>query len=149
MQQLKFFHFDGKGSFMRLLKNTENLLWNAGNLKSYVCTVGFVGFIGAIYFTIAFQFRRKQLYHLSLCIESQTRTVWVNKNISCFTICSLNFMMYEIQWRIQDFPQGGAPTPKSAIIFQFFCRKLHENERIWTLGALHPPIRLMYTIHPR
>ena len=24
------------------------------------------------------------------------------------------------QWRIQDFPQGGAPTPKSAIIFQFF-----------------------------
>ena len=29
------------------------------------------------------------------------------------------------------FPRGGAPTPKSAIIFQFFSRKLHENERIW------------------
>ena len=26
---------------------------------------------------------------------------------------------------------GGAPTPKSAIIFQFCPRKLHENERIW------------------
>ena len=26
-------------------------------------------------------------------------------------------------------------TPKSVIIFQFFfCRKLHENERIWTPG---------------
>ena len=31
------------------------------------------------------------------------------------------------QWRIQDFPEGGAPTPKSVIIFQLFCRKLHEN----------------------
>ena len=25
------------------------------------------------------------------------------------------------QWRIQDFPQGGAPTPKIAIIFQIFA----------------------------
>ena len=33
------------------------------------------------------------------------------------------------------FPGGGAPAPKSAIIFQFICQKLHENERIWTLGA--------------
>ena len=33
------------------------------------------------------------------------------------------------QWRIQDFPQGGAPTPKNAIIFQFFaenCMKMKE-----------------------
>ena len=29
---------------------------------------------------------------------------------------------------------GGAPTPKSAIILPFFGRKLHEIERIWTLG---------------
>ena len=28
--------------------------------------------------------------------------------------------------------QGGTPTPKRAIIFQFFSRKLHENERICT-----------------
>ena len=47
------------------------------------------------------------------------------------------------QWRIQDFPEGAAPTPKNAIIFQFFCRKLHENERIWTPGgraSLAPPL---------
>ena len=42
------------------------------------------------------------------------------------------------QWRIQDFPEGGAPTPKSAIIFLFFCRKLHENERIWTPRGARP-----------
>ena len=33
------------------------------------------------------------------------------------------------QWRIQDFPQGGAPTAKSAIIFQIFaenCMKMKE-----------------------
>ena len=43
-----------------------------------------------------------------------------------------------LQWRIQDFPRG-APTPKIAIIFHMFARKLHENERIWTLrGACVP-----------
>ena len=34
-----------------------------------------------------------------------------------------------LQWQIQDFPQGGAPTPKIAIIFQFFaenCMKMKE-----------------------
>ena len=40
--------------------------------------------------------------------------------------------MHSMQWRIQDFSQGGAPTSKSALIFQFCSRKLHENERIWT-----------------
>ena len=35
-----------------------------------------------------------------------------------------------MQWWIQDLPEGGAPTPK-----QIFCQKLHENERIWTLGG--------------
>ena len=50
-------------------------------------------------------------------------------------------VMY-VQWRIQDFPQGGAPTPKSAVIFQFFPQKLHENERIWTPGGARvaPPL---------
>ena len=36
-------------------------------------------------------------------------------------------------------PGGGAPTPKSANYFSIFCRKLHENERIWTpRGGVHP-----------
>ena len=33
------------------------------------------------------------------------------------------------QWHIQDFPQGGAPTPKIAIIFPNFvenCMKMKE-----------------------
>ena len=36
---------------------------------------------------------------------------------------------------LQDFPEGGAPTPKSAIILHIFCQKLHENERIWEARA--------------
>ena len=34
-----------------------------------------------------------------------------------------------VQWRIQDFPRGGAPTPKIAIIFHIFaenCMKMKE-----------------------
>ena len=39
------------------------------------------------------------------------------------------------------FSPGGAPTPKSAIIFQFCPRKLHENERIWAPGGGARPWR--------
>ena len=35
------------------------------------------------------------------------------------------------QWRIQDFPRGGANS-QNCYYFSHFCRKLHENERIWT-----------------
>ena len=39
-----------------------------------------------------------------------------------------------LQWRIQDFP--GAPTPENGTLTYYFpiymCRKLHENESIWT-----------------
>ena len=34
---------------------------------------------------------------------------------------------------------AGAPSPKRAFIFQFFCRKLHENERIWTPRVARVP----------
>ena len=36
---------------------------------------------------------------------------------------------YYLQWRIQDFPQGGAPAPKIAIIFQICaenCMKMKD-----------------------
>ena len=58
----------------------------------------------------------------------------------------------ESQWRIQDFPQGGAPTPKIAIIFQIFaenCMKMKEFEPPGGGGAslappLDPPMKVMY-----
>ena len=39
-----------------------------------------------------------------------------------------------IQWRIQDFPGEGAPTPKGGAPTYYlanFSRKLHENKEIW------------------
>ena len=57
----------------------------------------------------------------------------------------VTYYMTKNQWRIQDFPEGDAPTPKSAIILHIFCRKLHENERIWTptgdMRPWHPSLR--------
>ena len=48
------------------------------------------------------------------------------------------------QWRIQDFPQGGAPTPKIAIIFHIFtenCMKMKEFGPPGGGGAsLAPPL---------
>ena len=43
------------------------------------------------------------------------------------------------QWRIQDFPEEGAPTLKEAIIWPFFSQKLHEIERIWNPGGARIP----------
>ena len=59
-----------------------------------------------------------------------------------------------LQWRIQDFPQGGAPTPKVGVLAYFFGQKLHENERIWTPGGgarvpgapLDPPLHWLSTV---
>ena len=63
-------------------------------------------------------------------------------------------ILIKIQWRIQDFPEVGAPTlrggaPTYDIVK--FSQKLHEIERIWTLGdvpraPLDPPLTYMSQI---
>ena len=49
-----------------------------------------------------------------------------------------------VQWRIQDFPEGGREHAK-------FSRKLHEIERIWTprggRASLTPPPRSANAVH--
>ena len=46
------------------------------------------------------------------------------------------------QWRIQDFAQGGAPTPKIAIIFQIFAKNCMKMKEFGPLGgaSLAPPL---------
>ena len=42
-------------------------------------------------------------------------------------------LKYTKLWRIQHFPEGGAPTPEGAPSYYltiFFSKKLHENEEI-------------------
>ena len=52
------------------------------------------------------------------------------------------------QWRIQDFPEEGAPTYN----FAKFSQKLHEIERISTRGGtslappLDPPLQLLHIL---
>ena len=48
----------------------------------------------------------------------------------------------EIQWRIQNFPEEGTPTPKVGLPTYYLVkisRKLHENERIRTQKRAHVP----------
>ena len=47
-----------------------------------------------------------------------------------------------MQWRIQNFPEEGAPTPRGAPTYDFvnFFRKLHENEEILA-RPLRTPLR--------
>ena len=42
------------------------------------------------------------------------------------------------QWWIQDFPQGGAPTPKSAIIFQIFAKNYTKMKEFGPGGSARP-----------
>ena len=47
----------------------------------------------------------------------------------------------DVQWRIQDFPDGVRQLQKSGrqpIIFASFPQKLHEIEEIWTERAARP-----------
>ena len=46
------------------------------------------------------------------------------------------------QWRIQDFPQGGAPTPKIAFIFQIFAENCMKMKEFGPRGgaSLAPPL---------
>ena len=64
------------------------------------------------------------------------REVSVSANRKGFTLVGFK---YPHQCRIADFPEGGggggkAPTPVVGVLTDFFPRKLHENERIWTRG---------------
>ena len=53
--------------------------------------------------------------------------------------------MHRTQWRIHDFPWGANPrgTAHQPIIWQNFCWRLHENERIWTERGSRVPGALL------
>ena len=47
--------------------------------------------------------------------------------------------MHYMQWWIQDFPEGGAPTCEGAPTYYLvnLCQKLHENEEFLTQRRAH------------
>ena len=57
-------------------------------------------------------------------------------------LCNLYSIEMLNQWRIQDFPQGGAPTLKIAIIFQIFAENCMKMKEFGPRGggALAPPL---------
>ena len=58
-----------------------------------------------------------------------TVNVFEKKNILSRSLAFMDPEGMTNQWRIQDFPPGGAPTPKIAIIFHIFvenCMKMKE-----------------------
>ena len=53
---------------------------------------------------------------------------------------SLRYFVTINQWRIQDFARGGeGANSQNCYYFSHFCRKLHENERIWTPRGARVP----------
>ena len=68
---------------------------------------------------------------------SQNKNSWPINHKSC---------QLPLQWRIQDFPEGGAPTLGGAPTYYLpnFSRKLHENEEILAerqgRASLAPPL---------
>ena len=67
---------------------------------------------------------------ISCCDREDGETVKPNGMSAVAVSLPLRSSCYDLQqWRIQDFPQGRAPTPKIAIIFQIFaenCMKMKE-----------------------
>ena len=56
--------------------------------------------------------------------------------------CAISHAWVQVPVADPGFSWGGCATFQSAIILHIFCRKLHENERIWTSGgaSLAPPL---------
>ena len=53
-------------------------------------------------------------------------------------LISVHLVEFIKQWRIQDFPQGGAPTPKIAIIFHIFAENCMKMKEFGPPGGAHP-----------
>ena len=77
-------------------------------------------------------------------------TVHVNKAL--LPLCEQDFLAVNVkpyQWRIQDFPKEGVPTPPGPRYdFANFSQKLHEIERIWNPRGVFlapPPPLLIHT----
>ena len=68
----------------------------------------------------------------------------IKRNANIVNITTLQTFVYvynRYQWRIQDFPQGGAQTPKIAIIFQIFAENCMKMKEFGPRGAsLAPPL---------
>ena len=84
---------------------------------------------------------------------------FVCQMLNCIpSLLKIEVYIDKFQWRIQDFPEEGALTPKAGAPTYYlanFSRKLHENEEIWDQrgGArpsrppLDPPLSL-YNFFP-
>ena len=76
------------------------------------------------------------------------KRVWISNQE--WLNCCFSKMLYIViqrwsrfQWRIQDFPEAGSPTAKSAIIFHFFaenCMKMKEFGPPGEDTSLAPPL---------
>ena len=74
------------------------------------------------------------------CITDSDKDVIVNNKSLVLILVKIEIRQ---QWRIQDFPQGGAPTPKIAIIFRIFaenCMKMKEFGPQGGRASLAPPL---------
>ena len=49
-----------------------------------------------------------------------------------------NLKRNRTQWRIQDFPEGGVPTPENAIIFRFFAENCMKMKEFGPPGGARP-----------
>ena len=78
-------------------------------------------------------------WHL-VAIEAHTVSA-SGRYASYWNACLLDLLLIctqHVQWRIQDFPRGGANSQKY-YYSSIFCQRLHENERIWTPGGVRVP----------
>ena len=111
--------------------------------------------------------RAFQPYHQILCMSKHVKDVEDRSNThkGCNAMyvedvedikTSHNRCLLKYSGGSRIFPRGGANSPK-CYYFSIFCRKLHENERIWTPrgGArpwcppLDPPMKYVEDVEDR
>ena len=80
-----------------------------------------------------------------ICSSNWNRNIYYYLILKSYLVVNKVTKTFWWQWRIQDFPRGGggAPTPKSAIIFQFFAENCMKMKEFGPPGgaSLAPPLR--------
>ena len=129
------------------------MAWKKNVRSAFLCFLGDDCYTTTSIKTDSLKMTKTVLPWNYLCIWKLTvqrplpgRKIRNNQHHACILETNNYLSVYNVQWRIQDYPEVGAPTlwDRGSPTYDFakFSQKLHEIERIWAPwgASLAPPL---------
>ena len=123
----------------RIVQNAQSLIWQIRTIYHCRPLLGYIFHNTYLVSTEAKSWGPDKIFQICQLLQNclSWKIKFESTVISQF-VPSKNFQQYSkkghsVQWRIQDFPEEGALTPKEGALTYYlvnYSRKLHENEEI-------------------